>query len=272
VTVEAIRDTLVAEVTRAAAIELVGRHPHVLGPLVMKIVRRSGQGLGARSRRTVALAVTADVDPRSFASRLQTEIARDHTCAHVWSGWVDARPTQPGAADATPGHPVEARLAKLLHEIGLSHDHVIFETDRMWSSWSDTVAGYADRLVACTSPDPGASEAGIVDRLFAAGPPHAERVLVVIHPPDADRPRDQRAMGATTEGEPHRPHPGGVLRGHRPTVPSSHRQVLRTRTGRWRRPRIRPRRSEEGDDGAGDPHRHDRRNVHRWRTRRGSPP
>jgi predicted acylesterase/phospholipase RssA len=117
-------------------------------------------------------------------------MSRERSCEHVWSGWIDARLSQPGAADAEPGSPVEARRSQLLHEIELSNDHMLLEADREWSNWSAIAARHADRLVACTSPQPDEREAHLVDQLFEAGAPHAERVLVVVHPPDTDRPRD----------------------------------------------------------------------------------
>jgi predicted acylesterase/phospholipase RssA/CRP-like cAMP-binding protein len=189
VTVEAIRDTLVAEVTRQAAVALLGSHPESLGPLIA-VVAGGGRRSTRHARRTVALSITADVDPRVFAARLHTEMSRERSCEHVWSGWVDARLSQPGSADAEPGSPVEARRSQLLHEIELSNDHMLLETDREWSNWSAVAARHADRLVACTSPQPDEREAHLVDQLFEAGSPHAERVLVIVHPPDTDRPRD----------------------------------------------------------------------------------
>lgn len=189
VTVMAIRDTLVAEVTQPAAAQLIGRYPHVLGPLTMKISRRARR-IGTRARRTVALAVTADVDPRVFASRLHAEMRRDHTCAHVWGGWVDSRLSQPGAADARPGEPAGPRLKQLLHEVELSHEYMLLEMGPVWSNWSETAAAHADRLVVCTSPAPTDEEARNVTRLFDAGSRHAERILVMLHPPDVDRPRN----------------------------------------------------------------------------------
>lgn len=192
VTVKAIRDTLIAEVTQSAATELIGRYPYVLGIIAMKIGRRARR-IGTRARRTMALTVTADVDPRVFASRLHAEMRRENSCAHVWGGWIDSRLSQPGAADAGPGDPAEPRLKQLLHEVELSHEYMLLETGAVWSQWSETAAAHADRLVVCTSPEPSDEEVRTVTRLFSEGPQHAERILVMVHPPDVDRPRNSAA-------------------------------------------------------------------------------
>ena len=188
VAVEAIRDTLVAEVDDEAVTELLGRYPRVIGPLLTSIVRRSRQPGHTRARRTVALAVAADVDARVFAARLQQEMARGASCAHLWGSQVDARLSHPGAADAENGDPVAQRVARLLHETELSHDHMLLETGPTWTPWSTTAARHADRLVACVSA--GFEDAAVqtVDLLFGAGSPHAERVLVVVHPRETARP------------------------------------------------------------------------------------
>jgi predicted acylesterase/phospholipase RssA/CRP-like cAMP-binding protein len=188
VAVEAIRDTLVAEVDEDAVTELLSRYPRVIGPLMASFVRRSRRAGKTRARRTVALAVTADLDPRVFAARLQQEMSRGGSCAHLWSGQVDSRLSHRGAADAERGDPVSERVAQLLHETELSHDHMLLETGTPWSQWSTTAARHADRLVACVSA--GFDDAGIrtADLLYGAGSPHAERVLVVVHQPDAARP------------------------------------------------------------------------------------
>jgi predicted acylesterase/phospholipase RssA/CRP-like cAMP-binding protein len=189
VAVEAIRDTLVAEVDEEAVAELLSRHPRVIGPLMSSLVRRSRRAGHTRARRTVALAVAADVDARVFAARLQQEMSRGSSCAHLWSGQVDSRLSHPGAADADSNDPVGRRVERLLHETELSHDHMLLETGQSWTQWSTTAARHADRLVACVSADFGDAEIRTVDLLFGAGSPHAERVLVVVHQPDAARPQ-----------------------------------------------------------------------------------
>jgi predicted acylesterase/phospholipase RssA/CRP-like cAMP-binding protein len=189
VTVQAIRDSLVAEVTREAAVALLGKHPAAMGTLLLDLGRRVRHGIATTARRTVALTVTADVDTRVFGARLHREMAKAESCAHVWEGWVDTHLSQPGAAQAGRGEPAEARLLQLLHEIELSNRHLLLETGRSWTSWSERAARQADRLVACISPDPSPDEARVVDLLFSSGPQHAERVIVFIHPPGTDRPR-----------------------------------------------------------------------------------
>lgn len=187
--VAAIRDSLVAEITQSAAVELLGRHPAVLAPLLLNVVRNARHRPGNRPRRTVALAVTGDIDSRVFAARLNREMAREATCAHVWAGWIDARLSLPGAADSSPDDPVGPRLTQLLHELELSHDYMLLEATSGWSQWSATAARHADRLVATITAKPDEAALSIVDQVFAAGSPHAQRVLVIVHDPDVDRPR-----------------------------------------------------------------------------------
>lgn len=187
VTAQAIRDTLVAEVTQHAAVMLLGQHPGALGPLLVNIGRRARRGLSSRARRTAALTVTVDVPDTDLALRLHAQMGSK--CGHVSSTKVNALLSRDDAADAVDGDPAEARLLRLLHETEMSHDHLLLETDREWTAWSTRAARHADRLVAAVVPDPSPAAIRAVEQLFAAGSPHAERVLVVVHPAGTDRPR-----------------------------------------------------------------------------------
>lgn len=187
VSAQAIRDTLVAEVTQQAAVSLLGQHPGALGPLLLNIGRRARRGLRTRARRTAALTVTVDVPDTDLAVRLQQ--AMGPRCGHVSSAMVNSLLSREDAADALDGDPVEARLLRLLHETEMSHEHMLLETDREWTGWSTRTTRHADRLVAVIVPDPSERAVHAVEQLFASGSPHAERVLVVVHPAATDRPR-----------------------------------------------------------------------------------
>jgi predicted acylesterase/phospholipase RssA/CRP-like cAMP-binding protein len=188
VTLVATRDSLVVQITRASAMSLLTEHPELFAPALLEISRRSRRGPTANPKRTIALAVTTSLDRSRFGSRLSDEIGRHGTCAHVWSDWIDAHMNQTGFANAEPGGLSESRLSQLLHEVELAHDHAIYETDPVWSAWSERVARQSDRLVAVVSAQPDGDETAQVDRFFGSGAPRAQRVLVMMHPPGTHRP------------------------------------------------------------------------------------
>jgi predicted acylesterase/phospholipase RssA len=196
VTVVAVRDTLVAKVSQESAIELLGRHPRVMGPLLLDITRRARQRPGTSPRRTIALSVHSDIDRRVLATRITTELARHGSAAHLWKARVDSHLDLPGVADSQSGEPADARLSQFLHEVEVGHDHVLFELDAGWSPWSMRATRQADRLVAVVSEGPSERSAEDVDRFFSSGTAHAQRVLVVIHAPDTERPRETASWTA----------------------------------------------------------------------------
>lgn len=186
VTLVATRDSLVAQISRASVMALLARHPELFGPALLKITRRARRGPTTNPKRTIAIAITTD---RSrFGARLVDEIGRHGTCAHVRSDWVDGHMNQPGSANAEPGELAESRLSQLLHEVELAHDHAVYETDPVWSAWSERVARQSDRLVAVVSARPDDIEVAHVDRFFRSGAPRAQRVLVMVHGPGSLRP------------------------------------------------------------------------------------
>lgn len=188
VTVVAIRDSMVAKVSRHDAVDLLGRYPQMLGPLMLDIGRRARRGVSSSSRHTVALAVHADTDRRVFAARVLDELERHGRAAHLWKGRVDSLLDTPGAADSEAPQPVHARLSQLIHEFEVEHDSVLFEVDQIWSRWSERATRQADRLVAVVEPNPDEATCRELDRFFGTGADTAQRILVVLHPQTTDRP------------------------------------------------------------------------------------
>ena len=79
--------------------------------------------------RSIAVAVTAPVDPRLWVTRLANEIARHGSARHLWAARVDAALGQPGIVEA--GLAVtEPALAEFLHEAEATHDYLVLEADR----------------------------------------------------------------------------------------------------------------------------------------------
>lgn len=184
-TATALRDSLVAGVSWAAATNLVTTYPQVVLPFLTGATaarRRAKQA----NRRTIAIDV--QTDDGGLVDGLVAQLERFGKVASLSSERVDSLLGKPGVANAASGEAGAARLAQLLHEHELTHDHLVLEVDRRWSRWSERATRQADRLVAVVSPDPAPDHLDEIGRFFAAGVPTAQRMLVVVHPHSATRP------------------------------------------------------------------------------------
>jgi predicted acylesterase/phospholipase RssA len=95
------------------------------------------------------------------------------------------------------------RLAEFMHEADVGNDHVVLQTDREMTAWTRRALRQADRVVVVCSPNPDAAERALISQIFStiddAG--HVARMLAVLHPSSADRPRGTAALLELTKAD-----------------------------------------------------------------------
>jgi predicted acylesterase/phospholipase RssA/CRP-like cAMP-binding protein len=187
VSVEAVRDAVVLEVGAAAFADLLVAHPRALAPVVLGLAG----GVSPPRRqldRTIAVAHIAGADP-TFTERLAEQLAAVGRTAHLGSTQVDATLDRPGIAQASDGDPGEIRLLTYLATVQDENSYLLLEPDRAPTAWTRRVLRQADVLTLVTKADPGEAEQSRIAGLIDQAGPRALRVLVLVHPADADRPR-----------------------------------------------------------------------------------
>ncbi len=192
-TIEAVRDTVVFEISGADFAALVVQNPAALTPVVLGLA--GGVAPPRRTLdRTVAVAVTADLNARQTCARLADALAEIGTVQHLWSARVDGRLDRPGIAQAQRGDPAEVRL--LEHLARLEHDsrYLLLEPDRDHTPWTSRVLRQADVLAVIASEQPDTDEQARIDELIEHAGPRTSRVLVLVHPDDAQRPHGTAAV------------------------------------------------------------------------------
>ena len=188
VTIEAVRDCVLLEVGTEEFREMLVEHPREVAPLAL------GLAAGVRPPRrvldrTVAVAVTADVNPRQVTSRIADRMAEIGPTKHLWSARIDANLDRPGIAQAADHGPGEIRLLDYLAR--LEHDtcYLVLEPDATMTSWSQRALRQADVLAVVASATPGPEEQARITELMRHSGPRTLRVLVLMQAADADRPR-----------------------------------------------------------------------------------
>lgn len=196
-TVVAARDSRLVEVSLAQFMRLVNRHPAALVPVVASLARGTPTTRSTNRQRTISVCVVADVDRRVFTSRLVDAIQSLGSTQHIWAARADALLGREGISQSAHREPGDMRVAELLHEQELEHTYLVCETDRQPSEWTRRVARQADIAVAVVDATPDAAARHTVDDFFAAAAAQTKRVVVAIHPPEAERPRDTRTWAAS---------------------------------------------------------------------------
>jgi predicted acylesterase/phospholipase RssA/CRP-like cAMP-binding protein len=201
-TVRAIRDCTLARFDGDTFESMVTRHPQLMLSVSRSLLARLDHGVRARApeRATaIAVAVTAPgVDVDGLAANIEAETRRYGTVRLLSSDGVDRYLGRQGISQIAVDNVDIPRLAELLHEAEVGSDHVVFLADADVTPWSHRVVRQADRIVLVSSANPGADEqrrlAGFVEQL--AGRDHVHRMLAVVHPRSATRPRGTESLAA----------------------------------------------------------------------------
>ena len=191
-TVRAVRDSTLATLTADMFEELVIRSPalmlHVARGVISRLrtqPRRSGRAA------SLTVAVTAPVDTGPLLDAIVTEIGRFGSVRHLSSERVDRILNRPDISQATADNVGVPRLSELMHEADVGNDHVVLETDPGLTGWTRRSLRQADRVLLIVSAHPGAEERERIDELVGQldGVEHVRRMVAIVHPATADRPR-----------------------------------------------------------------------------------
>ncbi len=191
-TVRAVRDSTLATLTADMFEELVIRSPalmlHVARGVISRLrtqPRRSGRAA------SLTVAVTAPLDTAPLLDAIVTEIGRFGSVRHLSSELVDRILNRPDISQATADNVGVPRLSELMHEADVGNDHVVLETDPGLTGWTRRSLRQADRVLLIVSAHPGAEERERIAELVGQldGVEHVRRMVAIVHPATADRPR-----------------------------------------------------------------------------------
>ncbi len=170
-TVRAGRDTTLARIELGSFRSLVVGHPELALEMARTVVRRAnGSPSDAVHRaRSVAVVVTAPVDPESLVGPMRAESSRHGHSIWLSSEVIDGALDTPGSAQARGDSLAAARLAQFLHQRDSTGDHIVYWADREPTSWSEHAVRMADCVVFISSAEPGPDERDLINRFLAAG-------------------------------------------------------------------------------------------------------
>lgn len=194
-TVYAMRESDLARFSRSAFDALTTKYPSSMVQMArligMRLQNVQSSDSSMRQRiDSIALIPTGDsLDLGPIVTRLSDAISRYRTVKRISASTVDQ---EFGREVARVGEndPSSIRLTSWLGEQDLLYDQIVFEADPVWDGWSQRIARQADLIVlvadARSDPAPSALERQL---LHSVAEQHRQRlVLVLVHPPETERP------------------------------------------------------------------------------------
>lgn len=187
VTIEAVRDSVVLEISSDDFSDLLIAHPREVAPLAIALAG----GVTPPRRvldRTISVAVTTEANARRVTSRIADQLAEIAPTSHLWSARVDSTLDRRGIAQAADGEPGEIRLLDYLARVEHDSCYLVLEPDAAMSGWSRRALRQSDVLAVVASADPAPDEHARIGELMAHAGPRTLRVLVLTQASDAERP------------------------------------------------------------------------------------
>jgi NTE family protein len=214
-TVVALRDSVLARISRPNVEKLVALYPQVALSMARLIVTRQRNANASRPKRRrptnlCLLPFTPGVDVEALGARLLERYSAEGAATLLTAGALEARMGRPGIANVDKSRGAEYReLTAVLDEIESRHAAVLLVPDaNLRSEWSKRCLRIADRVLlvadAANPPDEAAVDVTLADgqkRLSGA-----EQVLVLLHD------EDKRVPNGTAEWLDRRP--AGSLAAH----------------------------------------------------------
>ena len=154
--VEAIRDSVLLKLSRAAFAQVVERHPRVMMQLARQLVERLKDSLaGAPSRHSLSTVCVVPVVPgvsvTGFCLRLAQALAEQGPTLHLTRAMAYARLSVEAAS--AEGVPDETRLIAWLNEQEERYVYVLYEQDDSDPAWSRLCERQADRILLLASAE-----------------------------------------------------------------------------------------------------------------------
>lgn len=228
-TVRAIRDSVLAHVSRESFEILTKRHPeltvHVARVIIDRLRRSSKRGRPARPKTICLLAVTEGVDANAFGEELVSYLERWGVVLLETSRRIDER-FGAGTAQSTAAEPdAHHTLTMWLDDIEFWHEYVIFGADAGDSEWTRRAIRHADHILLLARADAPVALHALEEKYLAGANAitAAQQTLLLLHDESVTNP------SGTPAWLDRRP-----VSGHmhlRPTLPRDMSRLARTLSG-----------------------------------------
>jgi predicted acylesterase/phospholipase RssA/CRP-like cAMP-binding protein len=199
-TVYAVRDSLLARLSRDGFDRLLAAYPHAMVRQFAAPVISVLQNQTTRARRPADEVTTIAIVPldtrvpaSEFAAQLVEALAASGPTLYLSGPALEQALARPGIAQTPPDSPASIAIVRWLSEQETNYRYIVYQADPAASDWSRRCLRQADRILllgdARDTPEPGATERALLDDEARLS---AQRSLVLLHPPETARPSGTR--------------------------------------------------------------------------------
>lgn len=200
-TVYAVRDSLLARLSSAGFERLLQAYPQAMVRQFAAPVIGVLQDQTNRARRpdnevaTIALVpISAQAPLGTFAAQLAQALSASGPTLHLNSASLEQALAKPGIAQTAPEAPAGIAIVRWLSEQETNYRYIVYEADPVASHWTERCLRQADRILLVGDAR-GSPELGPIERALLPDDDarrSAQRGLVLLHPPDTQRPSGTR--------------------------------------------------------------------------------
>ena len=208
-TVYAIRDTVVARLSKQSFDTMIEQYPELLNQITHLIVERFqrsmlGQGQAPKSKTlTLALVpISPNVPMTKFAKHLVTALGSFAPTLYLTEQRFDGYLNHQGAAQTSRDHPTNLAIGAWLSEQESIYTHIVYQTDSTWNNWTQRCIQNADRIL-CVGWATGDCEPHAIEQEVARMTSAAAVELILLHPEQTKQPQNTRRWLAPRQVEGH---------------------------------------------------------------------
>jgi len=216
-TVEAIRDTHIAKLSRSSFERFMTRHPLAAVQMVSrKLARRLQETTaGKRASKSISTVALIPAHPGAPVSRvgegLATSLSKFGRTLRLNSHTVDQHLGREGIAQTYERGGSNIRVVEWLNDREIAHDYVLYETDPSHSPWTERCLRQADHILVIGDSQRDPSPGDIESELLRLGDDRerSRRWLILVHqqgnPSDTKKWLEARHMEHHFHVRPSRP-------------------------------------------------------------------
>lgn len=200
-TVYALRDSLVARLSRQSYDRLLVKHPHAVmrqfaGKAIQILYEEvKGTRRFAGNVATFALVpVTQGLDVRDFASQLVAALSGIGASLSLDSKSVEDALSRPGVAHTVIDSPANISMSRWLGELEMRHQFLVYRASPVFTNWTQRCLRQADRVLLVADPAQSPKLCVVEEALAASSRKfRTPSILVLLHSPETELPSNTAA-------------------------------------------------------------------------------
>lgn len=150
--VVAVRDAVLVKFSEEVFRGLMEKYPQVTRQITKVVIGRLQRLIHAQTStenvtNVAVIPVNPGVPVEQFTERLVAGLAKIDSTMHLSSGRVEARLGIRNISQASPGNPLNLKIAAWLDELEVANCFVVYQADAEFSEWTQRAIRNADRIL-----------------------------------------------------------------------------------------------------------------------------